>query len=69
MYFQQLHSTLSRIKAREKASRRSTKPGEKKLEDVLPNQPTKRSGTNTSSTLNEKSNLLKKKLEEDRFVS
>ncbi|XP_054265609.1 centromere-associated protein E-like isoform X1 [Macrosteles quadrilineatus] len=62
---EQLVSTLSRIKARERA-RRIAKSGEKKTDDGGSNSPAKRSGTNSSSTLKEKSNLLKKKLEEDR---
>uniref|UniRef100_A0A1B6F2P0 Protein lava lamp-like n=2 Tax=Cuerna arida TaxID=1464854 RepID=A0A1B6F2P0_9HEMI len=64
---EQLVSTLSRIKAKEKATRRSPKtPGDKKIDDGISPQPAKRSGTNSSNALKERTNLLKKKLEEDR---
>ncbi|KAG8306481.1 hypothetical protein J6590_046800 [Homalodisca vitripennis] len=63
----QLVSTLSRIKAKEKATRRSPKTaGDKKIDDSISPQPAKRSGTNSSNALKERTNLLKKKLEEDR---
>lgn len=60
-------STLSRIKAREKATRKSPKPVEKKADDGAPSQLVKRSGAVVTNTLKEKSILLKKKLEEDRY--
>uniref|UniRef100_A0A1B6HUT3 Uncharacterized protein n=2 Tax=Homalodisca liturata TaxID=320908 RepID=A0A1B6HUT3_9HEMI len=64
---EQLVSTLSRIKAKEKATRRSPKTaGDKKIDDSISPQPAKRSGTNSSNALKERTNLLKKKLEEDR---
>lgn len=65
---EQIGSTLSRIKAREKASRRSSRLlNEKKNDDSTPKsvqQTTKK--TNSPAILKEKSNLLRRKLEEDR---
>uniref|UniRef100_A0A1B6KU40 Uncharacterized protein n=1 Tax=Graphocephala atropunctata TaxID=36148 RepID=A0A1B6KU40_9HEMI len=63
---EQLVSTLSRIKAKEKATRRSPKIGDKKIDDGISSQTAKRSGTNSSNVYTGRSNLLKKKLEEDR---